>query len=194
MIRPELIMPQINTVGLVAYYKLCAGLTTANIIFDYSFGGFVGTPTGAFPVYPGFFFDGADDVIQVVTGPSSVSTIAMWIKPNATTSEEVIDLNLTDFIEITTGEVTPSGFAGGVTNPFVDGVSGAVAVTTDWNLIGLTDTLAKDASTGDMLIGQTDTGANAFDGLIGEVWLFSDVKDDAYMRSLFEITRWRYNG
>ena len=56
MIKPELLVPQVNTVGLVAHYKLWAGLTTAGEVFDYALNGNTGTVTGAAPAYPGFLF------------------------------------------------------------------------------------------------------------------------------------------
>ena len=62
--RPELVIPQVNTVGLVAHYKLWAGLTTTGKVFDYALNGNEGAVTGATPAYPGFLFDAVDDEIS----------------------------------------------------------------------------------------------------------------------------------
>ena len=64
MIKPELLVPQVNTVGLVAHYKLWAGLTTTGEVFDYALNGSTGTVTGATPAYPGFLFDAVNDEIN----------------------------------------------------------------------------------------------------------------------------------
>ncbi len=86
MIRPELLVPQVNTVGLVAHYKLWAGLTTAGEVFDYSLNGNTGTVTGAVPAYPGFLFAdgsriscGSDSSIDDIF--DSGGTFAGWLKP-----------------------------------------------------------------------------------------------------------------
>ncbi len=63
MIKQGLLVPQINTVDLVAHYKLWAGLTTTGEVFDYSLNGNTGTVTGAVPAYPGFAFDASGDEI-----------------------------------------------------------------------------------------------------------------------------------
>ncbi len=70
MIKPELLVPQVNTVGLVAHYKLWAGLTTAGEVFDYALNGNTGTVTGAAPAYPGFLFDAFNDEIDCGSGNS----------------------------------------------------------------------------------------------------------------------------
>ncbi len=64
MIKPELLVPQVSTVGLVAHYKLWAGLTTTGEVFDYSLNGNTGIVTDAIPAYPGFLFDAVNDEID----------------------------------------------------------------------------------------------------------------------------------
>ena len=183
--------PQINTVGLVAYYKLWSGLYDGTNIFDYALNSFMGVPTQSGAAYPGLVFDGASDQIDFASGPSSVSTIIMWLKPTAVTAEEVIDLNNTDFIEIGAGDIIKSGFAGGTAIVYIDGVA-TTTIGTTWQMFTITDTVGKDASAGNMTIGVTDTAADFFDGMIGEAMLYDRVLTPAEIKSIYELTKWRY--
>lgn len=86
MIKSELLVPQINTVGLVAHYKLWAGLTSTGKVFDYSLSGNTGTVTGALPAYPGFLFVngskiscGSDSSIDDIFDGGG--TFAGWLRP-----------------------------------------------------------------------------------------------------------------
>ncbi|KKM88447.1 hypothetical protein LCGC14_1258650 [marine sediment metagenome] len=190
MIKPELLVPQVNTVGLVAHYKLWAGLTTAGEVFDYSLGGATGTVTGTdiAPTYPGFSFNGTDDFIDVGNQGGAIKTIGLWmLSPNVTLVSYLIDLNGTGYITIDGAEVDPSGFA--ASKIYVDGVE-AVAVTNDtWHLVGLTIGAAETAS--DLDIGRVE-GLGLFTGKIGDVMLFDRVLSAADMKSIYEVTRGRY--
>jgi hypothetical protein len=183
--------PQFNTKGLVAYYKLWAGTVDGTNIFDYSQGGFVGVPSGVITAYPGFSFDGTNDQIDFASGPSSVSTIVMWVKSNGDTSEELIDLNQTDYLEISTGDVVAAGFAGGTSIIYIDAIVTST-IDTNWRMITITDTVGKDASAGNMTIGVTVSGSNFLDGTIGEVMIFDRVLTPAEIKSAYELTKWRY--
>lgn len=89
-VRP--LHPQVNTVGLVAHWKLWNGLMTTGLVFDYSLNGNDGTlvdtdtPITLIPTYPGFNFDGDNDYID--TGDTFQSTfqgsfsISLWCKPD----------------------------------------------------------------------------------------------------------------
>ena len=78
--------PQFSTKGLVAYYKLYAGLTSTANVFDYSLNGFTGVPTGTdiAPAYPGFAFNGTNDFIDLSSSFQSTFrasyTISVWVK------------------------------------------------------------------------------------------------------------------
>ncbi len=185
--------PQISTVGLVAHYKLWAGLTTTGAVFDYSLNGLIGTlngPTVA-PAYPGFFFDGAQDFIDIGSGPSSVKSVSVWIKQADIAGNEFpIDLNGTDYISVVSGAVTVNGFTAAVL--YVGGVlgtSGVTAIAADtWAYIVVTDTTASNAT--DFDIGRVT--ASLFEGIIGEVMLFDRVLSPADIKSIYELTKWRY--
>ena len=79
------VRPQVNTVGVVAYFKLWAGLTSTGIVFDYALNGNQGTISNALPAYPGFSFDGTDDEINCGSDSSidnifrGGGTVSIWI-------------------------------------------------------------------------------------------------------------------
>ncbi len=184
--------PKPGTLGLVANYRLWAGLVKPLTVFDYSQNGLTGTTTGTniVPAYPGFSLNGTDDYIDVGTGPSSVSTVVMWFKPDDVTAntDYPIDLNGTDFLTVVNGTLTKNGFAGGTAVLYTDGVAAAATVGLAWHLIAITDTVAKNAT--DFDIGKETANFSA--GSIGEVWLYSDVKSVDDMKNLYELTKWRY--
>ena len=183
---------QIPTKDLVAYYKLWAGLTSATTVFDYSLGGATGTVTGTniAPTYPGFSFNGTDDFIDVGNQGGAIKTIAMWVKATSIAGNDYpIDLNGTDYISIETGTVTENGF-GGPETTYVDGIAVGIITAGKWHCITMTHSIAKTAS--DLDIGRVE-GVGLFTGTIGDVML-SDVRLTAIeVKSMFELTRRRYN-
>ncbi len=190
MIKPELLVPQVNTVGLVTHYKLWAGLTTTGEVFDYSLGGATGTVTGTgiAPTYPGFSFNGTDDFIDVGNQGGAIKTLLLWIHATSIAGFDYpIDLNGTDYIIINTGDVGANGFA--ASTFYVDGVAASTITAGNWHLIGLTIATAKTAS--DLDIGRTG-GVGLFTGKIGDVMLFDRVLSVADIKSIYSVTRWRY--
>ena len=182
--------PQIDEQGLVAQYKLWAGLTNSSIVFDYSLGGKPGTPTGTdiAPVYPGFSFNGSDDFIDVGNQGGAIKTILLWVNETSVAGFDYpIDLNGTDYIVINAGEVAAMGFA--ASTFYVDGVVANTITAGKWHLIGLTIATAKTAS--DLDIGRVE-GQGLFTGSIGETFLFNRELSAADMKSIYELTRWRY--
>lgn len=184
--------PQFSTKGLVAYYKLFAGLTSTAKLFDYALGGFAGVPAGTdiAPAYPGFRFNGTDDNITFASGPSSVKTIVMWVKKETPGTEGIIDLDTTDFMTIDGTTLTLNGFATGTNIRYVDGVTGSTIETATWNMISVTSTTARDASAGTMTIGVA--AGFFFEGPIGETMLFDRVLSPDEIKSIYELTKLRY--
>lgn len=94
-VRP--LRQQVNTVGLVAHYKMWDGLMTTGKIFDYTCRGHGGSlldgDVTLFPTYPGFYFDGVDDYISIsdhadfTPGEADLVTngnFAAWVGDNPT--------------------------------------------------------------------------------------------------------------
>ena len=188
--EPKHIKPQPSTVGLVAHYKLWDGFTSGVTVFDYSLGGLTGTATNS-PTqqYPGFsFVAGSSQFIDIGTGPTSVSTVLLWVKPGGIGGTNYyIDLNGTDYLTSVFTNLTQNGFAGGTAILYVDGEA-AITVSANWHLIGITDTVAKDAS--DLDIGRVAT--SYYSGVIGETMLYNRVLTPADIKSVYELTKWRY--
>jgi hypothetical protein len=182
--------PNPSTKGLVAHYKLWAGLTSATKVFDYSLNGFTGVPAGnnIAPAYPGFKFDGTSDSINVANDPLTIKTVAIWANPNDIAGADyLIDLNDADYFLINTGTFSMVGFdVSEIT--YVDGVAGN-SVTSNWHLLVGTFAVAKDATS--LAIGRK-TGSPWFGGLIGETWLYNRVLPPDEIKSLYELTKWRY--
>ncbi len=190
MIKPELLVPQINTVGLVAHYKLWAGLTTAGEVFDYSLGGNTGTVTGTdiAPAYPGFAFNGTDDFIDVGNQGGAIKSICLWLQsPDVVSASFPLDLNGIDLFKMEAGELDAQGFAGHTA--YIDGIAGVVVSNDTWHCVGLTISTAKTAS--DFDIGRAE-GQGLFTGKIDEVMLFDRELSAADMKSIYELSRWRY--
>jgi hypothetical protein len=186
--------PQFSTKGLVAYYKLWAGLTSTGSVFDYSQSGFTGATAGTdiAPAYPGFVFNGTDDEIFMTQGPGSVLTIVMWIKVDDATAEDLIGINLITYIEIDTGDVGSTGFGGGSTVIYVDAVEATAISEADWHMITLTNTVGVNADLGELRIGATDSEINFLNGKMGEVMLYDRALTPAEIKSVYELTKWRY--
>ncbi len=191
MIKPELLVPQVNTVGLVAHYKLWAGLTTAGDVFDYSLNGNTGTVTGTdiTPVYPGFSFNGTDDFIDVGNQGGTIMTMAMWVNAASIGGNDYpLDINGGTFISIESGEIVDHDM-GPSTIIYVDGVTGTTITAAAWHLMVVTTPAPLSAS--DIDIGRVE-GQGLFTGKIGDTMLFDRVLDATDVKRVFGVTRWRY--
>ncbi len=190
MIKLELLVPQVNTVGLVAHYKLWAGLTTTGEVFDYSLNGNTGTVTGTdiAPTYPGFSFNGTDDFIDVGNHGGAIKTVGLWIHPISIAGNDYcigFDGG-TSFVFINEGTVETNELI----NPtiYINGVVTSSVNAGKWQYL----TVSFNAITAsDLDIGRVE-GQGLFTGKIGETMLFDRVLDATDVKSIFELTRWRY--
>jgi hypothetical protein len=183
---------QFSTKGLVAYYKLFAGYTAGLTVHDYSGSGFTGTSTSSIVAdkYPGMSFNGTHTIV-IGTGPTDVKTISIWANPLSIAAiDEVIRLQVGIYISIATGVVTVTGIAG--SSLYVNGILGTSGVTTveanKWSHIAVTDASANNASV--CAIGKNNT--DPFEGTISDVALFDVEKTAAEIKSIYELTKWRY--
>lgn len=92
------------------------------------------------------YFDGSNDTATESTSISSIQTVSFWVKVLSTsTTEQIIDLNGTDYFTSVSGTVTVNGF--GTDTIYVDGVSGATTLTAgNWHHVAVTTTTGFSAS------------------------------------------------
>ena len=219
--------PQIATAGLVARYKLWAGLTTADEVFDYTLNGNTGTVFGAFSAYPGFSFNASDD--EIVCGSDSSiddifiagngGTVSIWLKVTGkgennfgrAIGKEKWLLRTTDSVENLAFSHAYTGDDGiwsfdigtaiwqhiailyvadrSVIDPTVL-VNGIVVAVSEDQTPGSEDETSDAADS--LIIGDNAASDRSWRGSIGEVLLFDRRKSVAEMKSIFELTRWRY--
>jgi hypothetical protein len=192
MMNPRMIPQRPSNQNLVCALMMHGHVET--IVFDESQGGFNGTPTNSpIPKYPGFDLTAASAMfIDVGTGPTVVKTVSMWFKPEDVTAhtDSPIDLNGTDFLTVVNGTLTKNGFAAGTQVLYTNGVAAATTLTAGkWYHIGITDTTGRDAS--DLDVGRET--ANYTEGTVAGVRLYSAVLTAQQMKTLYDLTRWRYS-
>jgi len=156
--------------------------------YDGTATGGTGTPV---PIYPGFDFITANtQYIDIGAGYNGIKSVLLWVKPDAVNlvTDTPIDLNGIDYLTIVNGTLTKNGFAGGTTVLYTDAVAAAVTITTNWHMIGITDTVGKNAS--DLDIGRKDIGY--FNGVIGGVLLFAKVLTQTEIQNIYNIMRYKF--
>lgn len=185
-----------STKGLIAQYKLGFGPTEISApvtVFDYSLNGLIGTLTGTdiLVAYPGFSFNGTDDVIEIGTGPTAVKTVSIWVNlADVAGLEGIVELTINDYLAINAGVVVVVGFT--AADLYVDGVlgtSGVTTVDTNWHHIAITDTTPVNANT--FNIGEVNTVFG--EGKIGETMLYDRVLPAAEIKSVYSLQRHRYS-
>ncbi len=110
-------------------------------------------------------FSGSD-YIDAGNVSDTVKTVLFWIKPNSTT-EKILELNGSVYIDITSGAVAATGF----TSPtiYVDNVVSSVISDTDWHYIAVVTNTAINGN--NVHIGKA--GITYFTGLLDEVMIYN---------------------
>ncbi len=163
--------PALDTTGLVGAWVMTPQNGLIKDLSDkVNDGTITGGPTIETRLLGDFMrFDGVDDFIDIGNTGQTIKTIAFWVNPT-TITEDIIDLDGgTHTIEVASGTLTATGF----TSPtiYVDGaVSSSLAAGLMQRVVITTDT---GFAASDLDIGK-ETGF--FDGLIGDVQLYSDAK------------------
>lgn len=233
--------PQVNTVGLIAHYKLWDGPLTATTVFDYSLNGYTGALKGSNYVfmYPGLYLAGSDYIDTEETFQSTFQSsfsISMWVKPDdgqPASSEyfgglDEVANNKALLIHSSNGaplfQYQSNGnaaswtsssalFANGqetwhhlvfVADSTIAGVGGlkiyfdGVMPTAHAVFKGDTSSVvfADYALAIDLYIGTENvadgTPGNCLTGLVDDVMVFNVAKTAAEVKSIYEVTKWRY--
>jgi len=111
-------------------------------------------------------FDGTDDVISAGDLSTSVTTIALWIKPTSTT-QSILDLNGSAYLTASSGTLTATGF----TSPtiYVNGQVSSTITANVWQHIAVTTTSPITASA--VYFGKVSS--TYFSGLIDDICFFN---------------------
>ena len=126
-------------------------------------------------------FDGVDDYVDIGNTGQTVNTVAFWMKA-ASTTDDIIDLNGTADITVSSGTLSANGF----TSPtiYVDGNVGNT-VDTSWRHVVITTTTGISASA--MTIGLANGGY--FEGVIDDVRVYSSILSASEVQRLYGIGR-----
>ena len=170
-----------TTTGPVGYWKLDEG--QGSTAYDSTEQGNDGTITGGTwqpeeaCVYDKcLYLDGTDDVISVSNTVSDIKTVSFWARvPSTSTTEQLLDLNGTDYISSVSGTITVNGF--GTETIYVDGVAGSTISADRWHHIAVTTSTGISGSA--IKIGQISTN-------YGQAFI-DEVKVYPYARSADEI-------
>lgn len=132
----------------------------------------------------------SDEWIDVGDISLNIKSIAFWCKPDSVTAttDYVIDLDGTNYITIVNGTVTKNGFSSGTQIIYVNGVVATTIVTTTYQFVVLTSTLAVD--TDDLDIGRLES-SGYFNGKIDNVMLFDKVLTAREVKYLYNGGRGR---
>ena len=124
-------------------------------------------------------FDGSDDTITVANTVAGVQSVTFWVKVMSTsTTQEIIDLNATDYFTSVSGTVTVAGF--GTDTIYVDGNSGATTLTANrWHHVAITSTTGFSASA--ITMGNVST--NFGNEFLDEVKLFTSTLTAAQVKA-----------
>jgi Concanavalin A-like lectin/glucanases superfamily/Domain of unknown function (DUF2341) len=177
---------QVNNAQVMQFGSEEPYATTVTTARDRSSSAKHGTVTGALAaegrIGQGFSFDGSDDFVDVGEGPSSVRTVAFWARTSDLT-QDVIDLNGTDYIHLSGGTVTAQAFD--TPSVYVDGIAGSAFPSDgNWHHVAVTTATAENAS--DLDIGRRE-GSTYFVGDLDDVRLYSKVLSADEINRLYKL-------
>ncbi len=161
-----------KTPGPLVFLRLDDGAGTS--AQDSTVGNYDGTLTGG-PTWQSedqclsgrcVYLDGSNDVVTLASTVAGVQSVSFWVKP-LTTSEQLLDLNGTAYIQASSGTVSATGF----TSPtiYIDGVVSSTITANEWHYVAVTTGTGISASA--VKLGQIST--NYGQGFFDEVKLYN---------------------
>ena len=122
------------------------------------------------------YFDGTNDVITGNSSVANVKAVEFWVKVVSTAgTEQLLDLNGTDYLTSVSGTVTAAGF--GTETIYVDGVLGTSLQPDQWHHVAVVSDSSMTASA--IKIGQISTN-------YGQIFA-DDIKFFNYARSATQV-------
>ena len=209
--------PEPSSKGLIAHYKLWAGLQTAGTIFDYSLNGNTGTvKANSAPAYPGFSFDGVGDYITIGNAGStlednftisilfnltSVNTRLMSRRPANDTTQWDTYLELPNgVLVIYDGGTEWKGTTTGLNDNkwhqadfVINGASSMIYLDGIADRAAFNPSITAQVETTTIGCYRSASPAAFSTGTIGEIMLFDIALSAPEVKSLYETRRWRYS-
>ena len=172
--------------GLVGHWTF-DGVDLADVTAYDRSGTAKGTITGGATSTPGrigqaLSFDGVNDYVDIGAGPTTVNSVSFWVYPKTTTGYFVNLTGTTDYIWVSAGTVTATGFTAPAI--YVNGVQSSTLVVHQWQHVVVTDTTAENASNLD--IGRTQD-TNYMEGMIDDVRISNRVLTQEEIKRLYKM-------
>jgi len=102
-----------------------------------------------------------------------IKTISFWLKADNTT-QKILDLNGTDYVQVSAGTITATGAGWGSPTIYVDGNAASI-IDTNWHHIVITNTVGVNGSA--VYLGFVGVGGSYyFDGILDDVRFYSYVR------------------
>ncbi|HCS78817.1 TPA: hypothetical protein DIV55_03660 [Patescibacteria group bacterium] len=127
------------------------------------------------------YFDGSNDTVTVANTVTGVQSVSFFVKVMSTsTTQEILDLNATDYFTSVSGTVTVNGF--GTDTIYVDGMAGSTSLTANrWHHVAITSTTGFSGSA--ITIGNVST--NFGNEFLDEIKLFDSALTAAQIKAEF---------
>lgn len=166
----------------VAHWKLDENSGTT--VYDASGGGITGTVNGATwdtgELNSALSFDGTNDWVDLGnTGKTDVRSLSFWVKPSSTT-EKILQLSAADYVEISNGTVTVTGF--GTESIYINSrpAGGATVSADEWTHITIVS--SSNVNANDVELGRIAT--DYYSGMIDDVRLYNFQLSEDQMKKI----------
>ena len=124
------------------------------------------------------YLDGTNDFASVSNTISNIQTVSFYIKIlSNTTTEEIMDINGTDYFSSVSGELTVNGF--GTATVYIDGLPGTTLTPAVWHNVTITTTSGFSGS--GIKIGQISTNYGNF--YIDNIKLYNYERSQAQVKT-----------
>ncbi|MEI6532916.1 MAG: LamG-like jellyroll fold domain-containing protein, partial [Candidatus Roizmanbacteria bacterium] len=124
------------------------------------------------------YLDGANGTVTMTNPLNSVKTISFWVNPS-TTTEPLIDLNGSAYIQVSSGTISATGF----TSPtiYVNGKVSSTLLANQWQIVTVTSATAVVPST--FTVGKISTSYGQ--GFFDELRIFNTEYSASQIRMLY---------
>jgi hypothetical protein len=132
----------------------------------------------------GLSFNGSSNYLDAGAISGTVKTVSFWMRPSATASKKIVNIDGTKQIEINAShQIAATSFP----NPtvYVDGAQASTMPDTEWHFVVVTDPTGVTAST--VEIGKV--GTSYFPGALDDVRIYNRALSAEEVRRLYDVGR-----